>query len=51
MANGQQAGLKFFDGSLYINDDIQVIIADINASNGAIHAIDSVMLGPWPKVD
>ena len=49
MTNGQKAGLKFFDGSLYINDDIQVIIPNIDASNGVIHVVDSVMLGPWPK--
>ena len=49
MANGQIAGLKFFDGDIFVNDDAKVIIADINASNGAIHAVDNVILGPWPK--
>jgi uncharacterized surface protein with fasciclin (FAS1) repeats len=49
MANGQQAGLKFFDGSLYVNDDAEVIIPDINASNGVIHVVDTVILGPWPR--
>lgn len=49
MANGEIAGLKFFDGDLYVNDDAKVIIPDINASNGAIHAVDTVILGPWPK--
>ena len=49
MANGQKAGLKFFMGSLYVNDDSKVIIADIDASNGVIHAVDTVILGPWPR--
>ncbi|MBK7897023.1 MAG: fasciclin domain-containing protein [Candidatus Promineifilaceae bacterium] len=49
MMNGQIAGLKFFDGNIYVNDDAKVIIADINASNGAIHAVDTVILGPWPR--
>jgi transforming growth factor-beta-induced protein len=49
MANGQKAGLKYVDGSLYINDDSKVVIADIDASNGVIHAVDTVILGPWPK--
>ena len=49
MANGELAGLKYFDGNLYVNDDAKVIIADINASNGVIHAVDTVILGPWPK--
>lgn len=50
MANGAMAGLKFFDGNLYVNDDSKVIIPDIDASNGIIHAVDTVILGPWPKV-
>lgn len=51
MANGQIAGLKFFDGDIYVNDDSKIIIADINASNGAIHAVDTVILGPWPRTE
>ncbi|MBK8902719.1 MAG: fasciclin domain-containing protein [Anaerolineaceae bacterium] len=49
MANGARAGLKFFQGDLYVNDDAKVIIADIDAANGIIHAVDTVILGPWPK--
>ena len=48
MANGQQAGLKFFGGSLWVNDYAEVIAADVNADNGVIHVVDSVILGPWP---
>jgi len=51
MANNQIAGLKFFDGNLYVNDDSKVIIADIDASNGIIHAVDTIILGPWPRTD
>ena len=51
MANGQKAGLKFFSGSIYVNDDAKVIIADITAANGVIHAVDTVILGPWPRTD
>jgi transforming growth factor-beta-induced protein len=50
MANGEQAGLKFFDGSLWVNDYAKVIAADVNADNGVIHVVDSVILGPWPAV-
>lgn len=49
MVSGAKAGLKFFAGDIYVNDDAKVIIADINASNGVIHAVDTVILGPWPK--
>jgi uncharacterized surface protein with fasciclin (FAS1) repeats len=51
MVNGQKAGLKFYEGDIFVNDDAKVIIADINASNGVIHAVDTVILGPWPKTD
>jgi uncharacterized surface protein with fasciclin (FAS1) repeats len=43
------AGLKFFDGSLYVNDDSKVIIENIIASNGVIHVVDTVILEPWPR--
>jgi uncharacterized surface protein with fasciclin (FAS1) repeats len=49
MANGQIAGIKFFDDSLWVNDDSRVIIQDIAASNGTIHVVDNVILGPWPR--
>lgn len=49
MGNGELAGLKFFDGSIYVNDDSKVIIADVDASNGVIHVVDTVILGPWPR--
>ncbi len=51
MANGQRAGLKYFDGDIYVNDDSKVIIPNVIASNGVIHVVDTVILGPWPKAD
>jgi uncharacterized surface protein with fasciclin (FAS1) repeats len=50
MYNGQRAGLKFFGGNLYVNDTSKVIIPDIKAANGVIHVVDTVILGPWPRV-
>jgi uncharacterized surface protein with fasciclin (FAS1) repeats len=49
MANGQLAGLKFFDDSLWVNDDSRVIIENVIADNGTIHVVDTVILGPWPR--
>ncbi len=49
MGNSELAGLKYFDGSLYVNDDSKVIIQDIQADNGVIHVVDTVILGPWPQ--
>jgi uncharacterized surface protein with fasciclin (FAS1) repeats len=49
MANGKIAGLKYFDGSLWINDDSRVIIENVIADNGTIHAVDNVILQPWPR--
>ena len=51
MANGKIAGLKYFDGDLYINDDSRVIIPNIEVSNGVIHVVDTVILGPWPRAE
>jgi transforming growth factor-beta-induced protein len=49
MANGQQAGLKFYEDHLYVNDDSMVIVENIIADNGTIHAVDNVILPPWPR--
>lgn len=51
MANGKLAGLKYFDDSLWVNDDSRVIIQDIVTANGTIHVVDNVILPPWPRVD
>ena len=49
MANGKLAGLKYFDDSLWVNDDSRVIIENVIADNGTIHVVDNVVLGPWPR--
>ena len=50
MANGTIAGLKYFDGSLWVNDDSRVIIQDIVAANGTVHVVDNVILPPGPAL-
>ena len=51
MANGQQAGLKFYEDEFYVNDDSKVIIENVLADNGYIHVVDTVILPPWPRVE
>ena len=34
------------DGKVFLNDDTEIIITDIEASNGVIHAIDTVLMPP-----
>jgi uncharacterized surface protein with fasciclin (FAS1) repeats len=41
---GQQIKITVKDGKVYLNDTVQVIITDIETSNGVIHVIDSVLL-------
>jgi uncharacterized surface protein with fasciclin (FAS1) repeats len=43
---GQQIAIKVDMGNVYLNENSQVIITDIEASNGVIHVIDSVLLPP-----
>ena len=42
--SGAQISIKVQDGKVYLNDTIQVIITDIETSNGVIHVIDAVLL-------
>lgn len=49
MANGKQAGLKFYEDDVYLNDDSKVIVENVIADNGTIHAVDTVILPPWPR--
>lgn len=44
---GRPADIRVEDGSVFIND-AEVIITDIQADNGVIHVIDSVVLPPDP---
>jgi transforming growth factor-beta-induced protein len=41
---GQQIKITVKDGKVYLNDTVQVIITDIETSNGVIHVIDTVLL-------
>ena len=45
-ALGKDITITVKDGKVYLNNDIQVIITDIEASNGVIHVIDGVLLPP-----
>ena len=42
---GSNVNIKVKDGSVFINDS-QVTAADVYASNGVIHIIDTVLLPP-----
>lgn len=43
---GKDIAVKVEDGKVYLNDTTQVIITDIETSNGVIHVIDAVLLPP-----
>jgi len=43
---GQSIDIKIDMGNVYLNEDVQVIITDIEGSNGVIHVIDAVLLPP-----
>ncbi len=43
---GKEVTITVKDGNVYLNDTVQVIITDIEASNGVIHVIDAVLLPP-----
>ncbi len=43
---GKQIAIKTDMGNVYLNDKVKVIATDIEASNGVIHVIDSVLLPP-----
>ena len=49
-AQGAPIDVSVKDGAVYVND-AQVLIADIEASNGVIHVIDTVILPPADIVD
>lgn len=44
--NGEKVNIKIFKDDLYFNDESKVIIADVIASNGTIHAIDTILIPP-----
>ena len=44
--NGAEIAISVVDGSVVINDSATVVSADVAASNGIIHVIDTVLLPP-----
>jgi uncharacterized surface protein with fasciclin (FAS1) repeats len=43
---GERIALSLKGGKLYLNGSSRVIVADVRASNGVIHAIDTVIVPP-----
>jgi transforming growth factor-beta-induced protein len=43
---GKDIKVTVKDGKVYLNDTVQVIITDVETSNGVIHVIDAVLLPP-----
>lgn len=43
---GKDLTITVTDGKVFLNDTVEVIITDIEASNGVIHVIDAVLLPP-----
>ena len=43
---GKDATIKVQDGKVFLNDNVEIIITDVETSNGVIHVIDSVLLPP-----
>lgn len=43
---GKDLTITVRDGKVFLNDTVEVIITDIEASNGVIHVIDAVLLPP-----
>ncbi|MDX1689256.1 MAG: fasciclin domain-containing protein, partial [Candidatus Promineifilaceae bacterium] len=43
---GETISIEVRDGDVYLNGDVQVIMTDIEASNGIIHVIDAVLMPP-----
>ena len=43
---GKDATIKVEDGRVFLNDNVEIIVTDIETSNGVIHVIDSVLLPP-----
>lgn len=41
---GSDVGITVSDDGVFLNDTVQVIITDIQASNGVIHVIDAVLI-------
>ncbi len=45
--NGENLSLTVNGNGIFVNSESEVIIADVGASNGIIHAIDTVLIPSW----
>ena len=43
---GKDAEVRVEDGKVFLNDNVEVVITDIETSNGVIHVIDTVLIPP-----
>ena len=43
---GENINVEVEDGKVFLNDNVQVVITDIETTNGVIHVIDAVLLPP-----
>ncbi|MCB0033217.1 MAG: fasciclin domain-containing protein [Anaerolineales bacterium] len=43
---GEDVAISVVDGNVFLNETVQVVTTDIEASNGVIHVIDGVILPP-----
>jgi transforming growth factor-beta-induced protein len=50
-AEGNSINISVKDGNVFLNDNVQVIITDIETANGVIHVIDTVLLPPAKTAD
>jgi uncharacterized surface protein with fasciclin (FAS1) repeats len=46
LLEGSEIAISVKDGKVYLNDTAEVVITDIEASNGVIHVIAAVLLPP-----
>jgi transforming growth factor-beta-induced protein len=47
---GSDISISVVDGNVFLNETVQVIITDIQTSNGVIHVIDGVLMPPAAEV-
>ncbi|MFN5058604.1 MAG: fasciclin domain-containing protein [Chloroflexota bacterium] len=48
---GNSVAISVKDGNVFLNENVQVIITDIETANGVIHVIDTVLLPPAKLAD
>merc|ERR1711884_605589 len=45
--NGEDLSFDVNNDGIFVNTNSQVVVADVDASNGVIHAIDNVLIPSW----